>query len=40
MTFNLIYVTFFDKICTLKIIYISYMWKIGKYLCTKNDDKY
>ena len=33
--FNLIYVNFFDKICTLNIIYMSYRWKIGKNFAQK-----
>ena len=35
---NLIYITFFDKIWTLHIIYISYSWKNWSILCTKNYD--
>ena len=35
ITFNLIYVIFFDKICTLNFIYISWKWKIGKYFAQK-----
>ena len=33
--FNLIYVNFFDKICSLKIIYMSSRWKIGKHFAQK-----
>ena len=33
--FNLIYVNFLDKICTLNIIYMSYRWKIGKNFAQK-----
>ena len=33
--FDLIYVNFFDKICTLNIIYMSYRWKIGKKFAQK-----
>ena len=36
--FNLIYITFFDKIWTLHIIYTSYSWKNWSILCTKNYD--
>ena len=35
---NLIYITFFDRMWTPYIIYISYSWKNWSTLCTKNYD--